>query len=84
MAEYDAECEANEPKLTPEEETEKEKINQKELEEWRKHDDQMLEWNIRQLKDERNRKKKEGKVPENERGAVKTNYYIKANHQRRL
>ena len=59
LAEYEAECEANEPKLTPEEEAEEEKKYQKELEEWRKHDEQMLEWNIRQLKDERNRKRRE-------------------------
>ena len=59
LAEYEAECEVDEPKLTAEEEAEKEKKKRKEREEWKKHDEQILEWEIRQLKDDRNRKQRE-------------------------
>ena len=52
LTEYEAECAANEPKLTAEEEAEKEEKKRKEREEWKKHDDQILEWEVRQLKDE--------------------------------
>ena len=59
LTEYEAEFEANEPKLTAEEEAKKEEKQRKEREEWKKHDEQILEWEIRQLKDERNRKQRE-------------------------
>ena len=48
LAEYEDECEANEPKLSPEEEEEKRKKEEKRREEdremWRKHDEQMDRW----------------------------------------
>ena len=55
LTEYEAECEANEPKMTAEEEEKR----RKEREEWKKHDEQMLELDIRQMKDERNKKQRE-------------------------
>ena len=59
LSQYEYECEALEPKLTPEEEEKEKEDRRKEREEWRRHDQQMIEWAEKERKDENNRKMKE-------------------------
>ncbi len=59
LSQYEYECEALEPKLSPEEEEKKKENRRKEKEEWRKHDQQLLEWADKERKDKQNKRKKE-------------------------
>ena len=58
LGEYEAECEANEPKLSPEEIEEKRKKDQ---EFWKKHDEQLEKWREQERKQDKAEKAKKAR-----------------------